>query len=194
MRDSIIKHAATKYNSSPHEFKDEEIEIIIAEYCKCSNCGLSIFEMEDFPEVLEDEKVMLCEECYDEYYLDICPLCEDYYEIKDVKCDNFPKSPFFYYNPCDNDGNKSEYSENYQHQSGVYEAIDYPVFIAACGSGIGDTYINWDHVRLICTADNFLKVNSENWYKEFFSGDDLKAEFVCDSCWLKAEKVRELTE
>lgn len=193
MKNKIIEHAKSNYSSSPYEFSDKQVDIIIKEDCKCSYCGLSIFEMSDFPEVLEDKNEVLCEECFDNNYRDTCPLCEEYYEIKDVKCEDFPKSPFFYYNPCNEIGDKSSYSENYQHPSGVYEAIDYPVFIAACG-GLGDTYINWENVRLICTSGEFLKRYNDECYTEFFSGDDLKAEFVCDSCWLKAENLKKSVE
>lgn len=192
MRNKITEHSKSGYSSSPHQFTDTDIDIIIENNCQCYNCQKSIFEMWDFPEVLEEEREVLCEECYDEQYRDICPICEDYYEIKEVKGDTtpFPKSPFFYYNPADKDEDKSNYSENYQQPSGVYETVKYPVFVAACG-GLGDTWIQWENVQLICTSDEFLAPDSSESYKEFFTGDNIKAQFVCDSCWGNAVKIRE---
>lgn len=55
MRTKIIEKA----NEWEYEFNDLEIDIIIQNNCKCCNCSKSIFELSDFPEVLEEEREVL---------------------------------------------------------------------------------------------------------------------------------------
>lgn len=188
MEEKIYEYYNHRYSSSPVPIDEDKVVILIEHDCECDYCGKSIFELDDFPEILKEKDEVLCEDCYDEKYRDICPVCEDYYLIEDVKEGNFPKFPFFYYNPYDKDDDKTDYTENYKQPSGVYEAKIGPVFISAVG-GIGDCWIQWDNLQLICTSDELLSEHPK--YKDFFSGDDLKAQFVCDSCWLDAERIRD---
>lgn len=48
LKDKIVNHAKTEYNSSPYEFDDEQIQLIIEHDCECDHCGKSIFELDDF--------------------------------------------------------------------------------------------------------------------------------------------------
>lgn len=51
---------------------------IIAEHsCECDMCGVSIFELDDFPEVKKGE--VLCEYCHRDKYMLTCPICEEYF-------------------------------------------------------------------------------------------------------------------
>jgi hypothetical protein len=179
MKDKIIEHAKTKYCSSPCVFTEEQIEIIIDNDCECYNCGQSIFDMNDFPEIKND--IVFCENCYNDIFINTCYICEEHYEKEDVEGSDlpFPKSPFFYYNPV------SE-GENIK-PSGVYETIEYPLFSAATG-GLGHLFIWWDNARLICTSKEYIEKYSEC---DFFEGDEEKAEFCCDECWNKAQIIRD---
>ncbi len=49
LKDKIVNHAKTEYNSSPHRFDDAQIQLIIEHDCECDHCGKSIFELDDFP-------------------------------------------------------------------------------------------------------------------------------------------------
>lgn len=76
----IKKHAKTKYASSPHTFTDQDIERIIKADCSCSLCGQSIFEMDDFPETNEEDYDVLCSDCYDREFMQLCEVCQEFYE------------------------------------------------------------------------------------------------------------------
>lgn len=200
MKDRIIQQGLSGYSSSPHEFSDTEVSIIIEENCECTYCGLSIFEMSDFPEVIIEEREVLCEECYDEHYRDICPICEDFYEAKEVKGDEtpFPKSPFYWFNSLsEKEWNTHRNSDKDYKASGIYQATKYPVFIAACG-GLGSTCIQWENVEFICSIEDFMKEHFvshngkwneyEEWLSDQNKGD--RANFIGDCCWATALSIR----
>ena len=84
LKDKIVNHAKTEYNSSPHRFDDAQIQLIIEHDCECDHCGKSIFELDDFPDVSVERKEVLCEECYDEEYRTTCPICEESWEIDEM--------------------------------------------------------------------------------------------------------------
>ena len=94
MKEKIKEYYKTGFCSSPADVSDEEIEFIITRDCKCEHCGKSLFEMDDFVEIIKDNNgacyELLCEECYTEEYMETCGLCEDYYE-KPTK----PENTFF---------------------------------------------------------------------------------------------------
>ena len=85
MKAKIKEHYKTEYSSSESmlEITDEEIDFIIKHDCKCDYCSNSIFEMDDFPELIEQDDDLMCEDCYDEEYRMICPICESSYDIYD---------------------------------------------------------------------------------------------------------------
>mgnify|MGYP000605216070 CR=1 FL=1 len=56
LKDKIVNHAKTEYSSSPYEFGDEHIQLIIDHDCECDHCGKSIFELDDFPYVSIERK------------------------------------------------------------------------------------------------------------------------------------------
>ena len=81
----IKEHYKTGFCSSPIEVDDKEVKFIIDNDCKCYSCDKSIFEMNDFPELLIEDEEILCEDCYDYEYRKTCPICENSYDIKDGK-------------------------------------------------------------------------------------------------------------
>lgn len=181
MKNKILEHYKSEYSSSPIEVDEEEIKLLIEHDCECDNCGESIFEMDDFPEINIDEKEVLCENCYDQKYRDTCVICEEVYDLSDLPTE-FPKSPFYYIGT--------------QNKSGIYHALNWPVFSAATG-GLGDTYIWWDSVEFICSIEDFLKSHdpelkydfSEKW-KEFLKDGSIEyADFIGPCCYNEALKI-----
>lgn len=86
MRDKIKQHYKTEFWSSNNgllTLSESEVDFIIKNDCKCSVCGDSIFEMGDFPELLQEDDEIRCEDCYDTDYRAICPICESSYDIYD---------------------------------------------------------------------------------------------------------------
>ena len=181
MKKKILEHFKNKYSSSPIEVNEKEIQLIINKDCECDNCRVSIFELYDFPDINIDEKEVLCEECYYQRYRDICCICEESYELSDLP-DEFPKSPFYYIGT--------------QKKSGIYHALQYPIFSAACG-GLGETYIWWNSVEFVCSMEDFLKLHdpelrcdfSEKW-KEFLEDDYIEyADYIGSCCYEKALEI-----
>lgn len=120
MKDKIIEYGLKRYSSSPREFNDEEVELIIKHNCNCDYCGKSIFDMWDFPEVLTDKDELLCEGCYDEEYKTVCPLCEDRLEKEDMtEC-------FFI---------TKETSKTVHKPIGMYKILEYPLYYGSCLTG-----------------------------------------------------------
>lgn len=78
MTNRIIAHAAKNYNSSPHEYTGAELETLIANECECSNCGESIFDLDDFPIVRDDSAY--CPDCERELFMQDCPVCEELFQ------------------------------------------------------------------------------------------------------------------
>lgn len=119
IRQKIIDHARTKYASSPHEFTEEEIGTIIDSECKCDRCGKSVFKLYDFPEIRDNE--VFCEDCYTEYFMSTCPVCEEHYE------------------PDEKDG---EYFFITKHTTevtklpiGMYRVLSHPFYYGDCVTG-----------------------------------------------------------
>ena len=176
------------------KYKDtnEELDIIIKENCKCGHCGKSIFDMDDFPEIIDNQ--ILCEECYKDEYRDICPICEEYYDLNDVNKIPFPKAPFYWFNSQTKEEWEKYNSNQKYHKSGIYQAINHPIFTAATG-GIGGSWIWWDNVEFICSIEDFIKANKgfiweeyEEWLSDINREDC--ANFICDSCWNIALNIK----
>lgn len=147
----------------------------------CDYCGNRIDKYCEYPEHHPSQPhTLLCEDCYDNEYRDTCELCEESYDKEECKGEEFPKSPCAVYNP----GYETDYNGNVI-QSGIYEAIDHPVFTSdyfSCNT-------QWQNLRLICSMEDWLKIRPQDI--DFFSGDELNAQFICDSCWEKAKGIRD---
>lgn len=77
MKEKIKLWYAEKYSSSPLEITDEEIEFIIEKECNCDQCGESMFEIWDAPNIDMEKDEFLCERCFGEEYETSCPYCEN---------------------------------------------------------------------------------------------------------------------
>ena len=85
-----------KYSSwqNGNEWSEEELDFIMKHDCNCDYCQESVDEFNDFPELLIEENKLLCEDCYTEKYRKICPICENYYDIKDGESDYSVKNEY----------------------------------------------------------------------------------------------------
>lgn len=167
-----------------YRYNQEDFNTFKADKAKnfiCENCGENVFRYYEYPEHHHSEPdVLLCEGCYDNEYRSTCYLCEESYLLEDCKGEEFPKSPCAVYNP----GYETDYKDNVI-LSGIYEAIAYPIYL----SDYFSVSTEWDNLRLICSVEDWLKERPHDI--DFFSGDELKAQFICDSCWYKAKKIRD---
>ena len=120
LENKIVNHAKTGYNSSPYEFDQEQIQLIIEHDCECDHCGKSIFELDDFPDVSVERKEVFCEDCYDEEYRTICPICEESWEIDDF-------TDYFFISKTN--------SKEVGKPSGIYKILERPFYYGDCLTG-----------------------------------------------------------
>lgn len=120
LKNKIINHAKTEYNSSPYEFNEEQLKLIIKHDCECDNCGESIFEMDDFPDVSVEREEVLCEDCYGEEYRTICPICEESFEIDEM-------TDCFFISKTN--------SKKVRKSSGIYKILKRPFYYGNCLTG-----------------------------------------------------------
>lgn len=161
MKDKIIKHGLNNYSSSPYKFDDEQVELIIKHNCNCDYCGESIFDMYDFPEVLTGKDELLCENCYDEYYRDVCPVCEESYEKEEF-------SEYFFIT--------KETSKIAHKPVGMYRILAYPFFYGDCLSGF-DAFFN-DSIEKVSSID----INEAYSILHPRNNKDILMDCICSEC------------
>ena len=120
LRSKIIDHSKKEYSSSPHEYDNEQVDLIIKHDCKCDHCNTSIFELNDFPEALTEQNELLCEDCYDNEYRTVCPLCEESWEKDDM-------TEYFFIT--------KEVSKKVHKPIGLYKILQYPFYYGDCVFG-----------------------------------------------------------
>lgn len=161
MKKKIIEHAKTEYSSSPHEFNDDQLDLIINHDYSCDNCGKSVFEMNDFPEVLIDEDQLLCEECYDEEYRTVCPLCEDLCKKEDM-------TEYFFIT--------KETSKAVHKPIGMYKILKFPFYYGDCVFGF-DAFFDdaIERVSGLDITEAYALHNPSN-------GKDILLDNICPDC------------
>ncbi|WP_017258418.1 hypothetical protein [Pedobacter arcticus] len=153
--EQIKKHYKNEFSSYPKSIDENEIAFIEENDCQCTSCGKSIFELDDFPKILIEDKELLCEDCYDERYREDCPICEEYYDTKDYTSDYIVIN--------------EELSKETRMTSGIYKILERPFFFGSILSGfdaffdntlelVVDIKIN-EHKKIDC-GDNCQEVNS----------------------------------
>ncbi len=153
MRNKIKKHYKSGFNSSPLQLGEKEIDFIIESECKCYMCDKSIFDMDDFPELLKEDNEVRCEECYGDDYRAICPICEDSYDI--------------YSGTSEYEVIAEEDRRDYNKEPGIYhnEKLIIPIRInffkkINCGEGCCEVYsdpICPDCVKKLVRKNNYLE-------------------------------------
>lgn len=162
LESKIINHANTEYNSSPHEFNKEQLQLIIKHDCECDNCGKSIFEMDDFPDVSVEREEVLCEYCYDEKYRTICPICEDSWEINEM-------TDYFFISKYN--------SKEVRKSSGIYKILKRPFYYGDCVTGFDDFFDE--------AIEKVSDINIEEVYSILhpqLNKEDLTLDCMCPHC------------
>lgn len=180
MKDRIIEHYKSNYNSSPHEITDEEIDFIINHDCECGRCGQSIFELDDFPELLMDENddEIMCEECYDENYRDICPICENSYDVKDYVSD------YIIIN--------EELAKREKMKPGIYKILSRPFFFGNCVTGFDAFFPSSLELAVSIRINEFKKIDCGNNCCEVGNDTicpDCIDKFIRKSGYLKTDSI-----
>ena len=160
MRKKIKQHFAKNYASSPCDVSDQEIDFIIEQDCECE-CGKSIFELYDFPEINIEENELLCEDCYHDRYYEYCPVCEEAGHKDDFISDYFFIS--------------KEISKTTKQPPGLYKILERPFYCGDFISGFDDFY------------DGAIEKVSDMDIQEVGEArgvckDNVKLDCICQSC------------
>lgn len=166
----IREHALNNFASSPIEYTDEEVNKIINANCECLHCGKSIFNLYDFPNLDDDDYDVLCEDCYDELYLETCECCEETYEPREESIKYFALTP----NQISNFG--------LEMKAGIYKVKNNPFHYGDVVFGFSGIYE--EDVELIreCNLDSMLTAIHNTKH-------ELECADICNSC---AEKYGRL--
>ena len=158
----IIEHYKSNFNSSPVEITKDEIDFVNKHNCKCDNCGKSIFNMDDFPELLIDEDGLMCENCYSEEYRETCPICEESYDTKDFTNNYFILD--------------ESSSKELKMKAGIYEIIKRPFIFGNILSGFESFFE--DNIKLVLpiNINEFKKIDVGNMCCEVYS------DMICPEC------------
>lgn len=167
----IRAHFATEYSSSPRKLSAWDFRRLKkADYC-CEQCGDSIFELDDFPDINADG--VYCEDCHRELYYDTCHVCQEDYEK--------PKKPTDRYFVV------SKESEGEAGvRAGFYQVTKYPYFLAAVAFGFECLFE--DSIKLLkaCDINSMLRKIDGNNY------DKVNANECCESCAKKYSGITPL--
>jgi hypothetical protein len=161
MKQKIIQHYKKRYSSSPVEINEEKIKILIEHDCECDNCGESIFELSDFPEVSIENDEVLCEDCFSAEYRKTCPICEDSYLKED-----FTKYFFI----------SKRMSKEVQKPHGLYKVLQYPLYYGDCVTGFDDFFED----ALEKVSD--IEINESISIIHPYSEPDIKLDCICPEC------------
>jgi hypothetical protein len=156
LRKQIILHYAEKYQSSPVPLSRHQVKRLVKADCKCEMCGKSIFEMDDFINIMKNE--IICEDCFHEQYEATCPICEEYF-LKALKAKDEKIVV-----------TKESFAELGLDKPGFYEVKSYPYFRACIVSGVEQLYN--DSLKLIHECDiNSMLTNIRGVKHEIISGE-----------------------
>lgn len=162
METKIKQHYKSNFNSSPVGVAQNEIDFIIKQDCECNRCGKSIFELYDFPELLIEDEEIMCEECYDEHYREICPICENSYDVKDYTSDYLVIT--------------EELSNETGNTPGIYKILKRPFFYGSILSGFDAFFPNT--LELVTS----IRIND---YKKIDCGEnccEVSSDTICSEC------------
>jgi hypothetical protein len=178
MKDEIIEHYKSNFNSSPVDIPDEQIAFLIENDCQCTSCGKSIFEMDDFPEISIKDSEVLCEDCYSENYRNTCPICEDSYDIKEFTSDYLVIS--------------EDLAVETKKKPGIYKILERPFFFGNILSGFDAFFDNAIELVVHIRINEFKKIDCGDGCCEV--GSDIICpecieKFVRKSNYLKSDRI-----
>lgn len=174
MENARLIHRIKAY-SKKHcaKWDDDDIQRVISADCRCSRCGTSIFDMDDYPYTSEDEYDVICTECYDEVFSSYCECCENRYE------ERYQTEKFIVFTPAHIENNSLE-----GIKAGIYRVKKYPIFYGNIVSGF-DGLFN-ENIELVreCDIDSMItKIHGSDHEQRY-------ADSICQDC---AEKFALIT-
>lgn len=168
-KQKVIIHAEKNYNSSPCEYTDAELETLIENECACSNCGKSIFDLDDFP-VIRDELVY-CPDCERELFMQDCPVCEELFFSPET-----PEGHCFFVS--------AKNGKALKVKPGLYQVMRFPY-------QSGDVLFGFDAL----VQENITLVRAmdiESILREIGLKKDVSCECVCPDCVGKYTEARRI--
>lgn len=157
------------YPDMTNPVSDEDISMLISHDCECDSCGHSIFDMDDFPEVNQKHDIVLCDECYNEEYLEICPICEDSYDTLDGDTDYFVIN--------------EEASKELKHTPGIYKILNRPFFYGDIVFGFDNFYPESIELITPIRINEYKQIKVGSGFQEVTSGH------ICPYCINKFTKT-----
>lgn len=176
MEIELKNHYKNNFSSSPISIDDAEVQFIIKHECECTRCGVSIFEMDDFPELLIDDNEIMCEYCYDNEYRETCPICEESYDTKDFESD------FIVIN--------EELSKETGMKAGIYKILERPFFFGSILSGFDAFFDNTLQLVVEIKINEHKEIDCGYNHQEVTSGcicSDCEQSFVHEKLLIKTE-------
>lgn len=159
MKQKIIDHAENNFSSSPLDYSDKDIDVIISQDCECYECGVSFFKAWDGPNVRDG--IMRCEDCHLEEYYEYCPTCEERYEKQADSTDYFFIS--------------KEMAKTVHQEYGLYKILKRPFYYGDCVAGFDAFFA--DSIELV------RKIDIDEWDATKGCPErDVKLDTICRDC------------
>lgn len=173
MKEKIKQHGLKEYCSSPHEFSDDDIDVIISNDCECSMCAESIFELHDFPEIVDGE--VMCERCWDEEFRTTCPICED-------RIDNADMTRYFFI--------PKEMEREARIETGLYKALKDSFYMSDL---FGFIAFDNDSIEKVSSMNisEVLKTEYSHYYDRYCYPE---VDFMCPECLSKYTRSERFIE
>lgn len=165
MKNKILNHYEKGFASSPVKVENSEIDFILKHDCSCTDCGTSIFELDDFPQLVETEDELLCEECYREKYMEYCNYCEDLCDLE-----SFDKDYFIL---------NEEAAKETNYIAGVYKVISRPFYFGNILTGFDSFFDNSIKLVFPIKINELKKIECGDMSQEVNSGE------ICNDCLQK---------
>lgn len=166
----VIQHHASKnYQSSPCEYTVDELETLVENECACSNCGESIFKLDDFPVIHEGS--IYCPDCEREVFMQDCPVCEDLF-WKPEK----PEDHYFFVS--------AKNGKALKMKPGLYRVSRFPYWTGCILSGFES--FEQDNISLVRAMD------IESILREIGLKKDVTCDCVCPGCVGKYTEARRI--
>lgn len=156
----IREHYKKEFNDNQPD--EKELAIILEQKCDCHQCGKSIFEMYDYPDFTEDDR-MLCEDCYRDEYYDNCNVCGDTYEKHETV-----EEHIFYINV--------ETAKELRMKTGIYQVLQLPYFYGNIVTGFESFF------------DNAIQLSKEiniDEIQKFHRHEEPKSGLICYGCFVQ---------
>jgi hypothetical protein len=162
MKNKIINHYKSNFNSSPVDVSEEQIAFLIENNCECTSCGKSLFKMGDFPDISIKDSEILCEECYDEEYRETCPICEESYDIKYFTSDYIVIS--------------ENVATEVRKKPGIYKILERPFFFGNCVTGFDAFFDNAIQLVVPIRINEFKNIDCDR------NDSEIGANTICPDC------------